>query len=166
MPNSDTGLLTSSGVNKETADQFFKTQDRSVSEKWDVIIAEWNKENAQEDSLARQHKFLFDGRTIKRAEETIGFIQKKETPHGSSVYYTYNFFDSNKNNIAQTTFYREENMNRDGLFLKLANGEKVPLNQVSYNFSKINFDDLVKRVVHKLYSKGYFQGSLYLPNKR
>lgn len=154
---SDTGLLTYTGVDQTTVDSFFETQDRQISEKWDQIITAQHAENQKEDELAKQDKIIIDGKTIKRNNETVGYIQKKETPRGSLVYYTYNFIDSSKKLIAHITFYREENMNRDGLFLQLVNGEKSALNLIDYSFSKINFDDLTKRAVHRLYALGFLQ---------
>ena len=157
--NSDTGLLTTAGVNPQNVEMFFATQDRSVSDKWDQMIGEQRAVNEKEDALAMQEQVVIEGKTIKRAGEKIGFVQTQESPRGSLVYYTYTFNDAAKAKVAQISFYREENLNKDGLFLKLAGGETVQLNQVAYSFSKISFEDLVKRAVNKLYAMGYFQAT-------
>lgn len=152
---SDTRLLSVTGVNAQTVNDFFSTQDRSVSDKWDKIIAEQLAENAKEDQLAKEQNLVLDGRTIKRNDEIIGYVQKEETPQGSINRYLYTIFNGNKVKVASISFYREENLNRDGLFLKLSNGEKLELNRIDYSFNKINFDDLTKRAIHKLNTLGH-----------
>lgn len=153
--NSDTGLFATNGLSREVVEQFFQTQDRRVSDTWDRIIEEQRAQNASEDALAKQDKVVFDGRTIKRQGEVVGFIQTKEIPKGTLIHYTSAFFDGNKNLIAQIAFYREENLNQDGLKLELRSGEEQLLNQVEYSFSRIDLADLTKRAVHRLNALGF-----------
>lgn len=153
---SDTGLLSVTGVNAQTVNDFFSTQDRSVSDKWDKIIGEQLAENAKEDQLAKEQNLVLDGRTIKRNDEIVGSFQREQTQQGgSTIRYVYTFFNGNKVKVASLSFYGEENLDKGGLFLKLSNGEKSELNRIEYSFNKINFDDLTKRAIHRLNTLEY-----------
>lgn len=153
---SDTGLLSVTGVNAQTVNDFFSTQDRSVSDKWDKIIGEQLAENAKEDQLAKEQNLVLDGRTIKRNDEVVGSFQREQTQQGgSTIRYVYTFFNGNKVKVASLSFYGEENLDKGGLFLKLSNGEKSELNRIEYSFNKINFDDLTKRAIHRLNTLEY-----------
>ncbi|MDR2121535.1 MAG: hypothetical protein LBP34_00280 [Flavobacteriaceae bacterium] len=151
--HSDTGILTSNGLDKQAIEQFFQSQDRSISEKWDKIITAQIEENEREDQLAKQDRITIDEKTIRRKGERIGYLSLQV--HNDDLY-TYNFFDANNKKIAEITLYKNENFNRDGLRLKLYNGETLKLNQVD-SVIYIDFNDLIKRAVHKLYALGFLQ---------
>lgn len=154
--NSDTGLLTHTGVDKAAVDRFFETQDRNVSEKWDQIIAAQRAENEKEDELAKQDGLIIDGRTIKQNKEVIAFIQKEETAVGSLIRYTYTFVTNDKKHIlGKISFYLEENMNDGKVSLILPNKETVLLHQIKSGFNKLDGNDVIKRAVHKLNALGY-----------
>lgn len=155
--NSDTGLLTHTGIDKTAVDDFFETQDRKVSEKWDEIIAAQQAENEKEDQLAKQDGLIIDGRTIKQNNEAIAFIQKETTPVGSLTRYTYTFVNNDKYILGKISFYLEENMNDGKVSLILPNKETVLLHQIKSGFNKLDGNDVIKRAVHKLNALGYLK---------
>jgi hypothetical protein len=153
--HSDTGILTSNGLDKQAIEQFFQSQDRSISEKWDKIITAQREENEREDQLAKQDRITIDQTTIRRKVERIGYL-RIQVHNGVYDTYTYNFFDANNKKIAEITLYKKKVLNRDGLRLELYNGETLMLNQVFF-IVDLDLDDLIKRAVHKLYALGFLQ---------
>lgn len=153
--NSDTGLLTSSGINKDILATYFQTSDRAVSEKWDRIISQQKAEIAKEEELAAQAKLTYDGSgAIRRDGEIIGYLLKR-TVQPDPAYFVYSIVDaSNSAKVAEISFYRDENLNRKGVFMKLANGEMIPLNQLGYSFNKIDINYLSTRIVYKAFALG------------
>jgi len=152
---SNTDLLTINGVDAQKVNDFFKTQNRSVSDKWDLTIMEQKAENDREDELENQEKLVIGSNgIISKNGKKIASINKTITK-AAYVTYNYTILDSNKKIVATSSINKEDKANLKGLLIKLYDGTVYELNQVKFTFGNIDFTDFENRMVKKINANGY-----------
>jgi hypothetical protein len=150
-------------VSEEAVNDFFQTEDRSISKAEDLVIEKEKQIAKSEDSIAKVNKLTFDKVGIISANnQKIGYILRKS--NGKDVmqeYLSYTVLDINKIPVAEIQFSSMAEINaKNGLVIKTVDGKNFPLTRTNYTSALIESDDLAKRVVHKLYANGYTLGDM------
>lgn len=162
---SNTGLLDKDGVNSQLVKEYFQSSSRGISEQWDAAIIEQKNEIEQEANLAQNDKLVVDSKgNISKDDIKIAVISRV-VQDGVYKLYNYTVSDSKGKKIATSSFYRENDHNRSGISIKMFDGTVYPLEQVKTSMSNIDFDDFEKRMVRKIYAKGYNLSDIAKSNK-
>lgn len=153
--NSNTHLLTLDGIDSEKVSEFFQNTDQSISSKWDAVIIDQKNEIETEAQLALKDKLVIDSKgNISLNEVNIATINKS-VKDGVYKVYNYTVSDSNGKKIATSSFYRENDLNKSGISITMFDDTVYPLEQVKASMGNIEFDDFERRMVRKIYAKGY-----------
>lgn len=156
-------LLPASGIDESKINNFFQSEDRSISKAEDSRLEEYKEINRSEDAFAKENKILISNVGIISANnEKIGYIVRKVTGKDMvQQFLSYTVLDINKIPIAQINFSSWDQANvKSGLEVKTFDGKSFPIKLANYSSERLEYDELAPRVVKKLYANGYTLGDM------
>ncbi len=159
------GFLFPNTVNEVAVNEFFQTEDRSISKAEDIILEAYKKNVHREDSLAKANNLVLDDSgNISANGKKIGYLVRK-TSNGSApgiTNYTYIIMDINKTSIAQLDFpvaVNAQNNIMGKLLLKTYDNQETVIRE-NYILEKIKYDNVAIRAIRWLYTNGYTLGDM------
>lgn len=163
------GLITKDGIDEAKVNEFFLTEDRSLSDARKNGIASQKTEAKEEDNLGVS--IDFNGNIKNKNGEFLGFITRayidaSQSQFSSTAmmdkYLEYRVFDMNKALIARLQCSDSDNTNESkGLKIYTDDGKEIPMSAKNgMNFQKpLAVDKIADRMIKKLFVNGYIGGN-------
>ncbi|MDC8102668.1 hypothetical protein [Chryseobacterium rhizosphaerae] len=163
------GLITKDGIDEAKVNEFFLTEDRSLSDARKNGIDSQKTEAKEEDNLGVS--IDFNGNIKNKNGEFLGFITRayidaSQSQFSSTAmmdkYMEYRVFDMNKVLIARLQCSDSDNTNESkGLKIYTDDGKEIPMSAKNgMNFQKpLAVDKIADRMIKKLFVNGYIGGN-------
>lgn len=151
----NTGILSETEFNKEAIKTVFENANREISTKHDQYRAEILAINEEEDRLADASKLSinYNNGNITINGVVYGYVVKKKL-NPSTDYFQYSVVDTYKREIGTIIFYGSRASNKK-LIVTTIDKKEYELDLIKSNFNNLDYNDLSKRLVHKLHAQGY-----------
>jgi hypothetical protein len=151
----NTGILSETEFNKEAIKTVFENANREISTKHDEYRAEILAINEEEDRLADASKLSinYNNGNITINGIVYGYVVKKKL-NPSTDYFQYSVVDTYKREIGTIIFYGSRASNKK-LIVTTIDKKEYELDLIKSNFNNLDYNDLSKRLVHKLHAQGY-----------
>ena len=151
----ETGILSETEFNKEAIQTVFENATREISTKHDQYRTEILAINEQEDKLANDSKLVinYNNGNITINGLVYGYVVKKNLNQGTE-HFQYSVVDTYKREIGTIIFYGSRASNKK-LIVTTIDKKEYELDLIKSNFNKLDYNDLSRRMVHKLHAQGY-----------
>ncbi|WP_165601811.1 hypothetical protein [Chryseobacterium sp. CBo1] len=158
------GLITLDGINEAKVNEFFQTNDRSLTEGRAKTKIMQQETSDKEDKITNEIGIRIDnaGKIWDKNKVLLGFIQRVNTGNNIVLNYEYSVYENNKIRIAKLNCTNNDTYNsKNGLKVITYDNKQAEILVTNNNFGgPLSEDKMADRMVKKLVANGYALGDM------